>query len=174
MKAWKELELDGLRWVEVGSYRYELRTQDDEVIATMKRLRWWNSAVEVDAPGNRWRFERRGWWNRRITIQTAVTGDEPARFEYRGMSSGRLIFADGRAYDWKQSNFWGTKWAWVTPDGEPFLGFQSGGILRLNAEVSSAPAARDLPSLALLVFLGWYLLTLYQEDTAGSTVIVAT
>ncbi len=171
MKAWKDLELDGLRWVEAGGGRYELRSADDEVVATMKRLRWWSSAVEVDAPGNRWRFERRGWWRQRITIQTAVTGDKPASFDYRGLSGGRLTFTDGRVYDWKQSNFWGTKWAWVTPDGQPFLGFQSGGVLRMNAAISSAPAAHDLPSLALLVFLGWYLLTLYKEDSASAIAV---
>ncbi len=171
MKAWKDLELDGLRWVDVGGYRYELRGPDDDVIATMKRPSWWRSVIEVDAPGNRWRFERRGWWRQHITIQTAVTGDEPARFEYRGMSGGRLVFGDGRVYEWRQNNFWGTKWAWVTADGAPLLGFQSGGILRLNAEVSGAPAASDLPSLALLVFLGWYLLTLYHEDEGVSAAV---
>lgn len=170
MKDWKELELQGLHWVQAGAMgrRHELRTETDEVIATMERPKWYSNDAEVNVPGNRWRFQRRGIFRQEIIITAAATGDEPARFHYRGINrGGELIFRDGRRYLWKQSGFFGSKWAWVTPEGEPFLGFQSGGLLRLNGQLSIAPAAESMQSLALLIFLGWHLLTLYREDMSA-------
>lgn len=172
MKEWKDLELDDLHWKELGGNRYELRDADEQAIATMQRRRWWSTYVEVDAPGNRWSFERKGFWKRHIVIQSVGTGMEPARFDYSNWNGGKLTFADGRVFEWRQSDFWGSKWAWMTTDRQPFLGFASGGFIRMNAALSIAPEARDMPSLALMVFLGWYLLMLHREDTAA--VVAAT
>jgi hypothetical protein len=176
MKDWKELSLQELRWVQPGMGReyYELRDPDNEVIATLNRVNWWRSYYEVNAPGNRWSFERKGIFRQHVVIRSIVTGDEPAHFEFRGMSGGgRLTFHDGRVFHWRQSNFLGTKWVWTDDDGTPVLGFQDSGLLRYNGEMSIAPLAEDMPSLALLVFLGWYLRSLQRQDAAAAVVVTA-
>jgi hypothetical protein len=167
MKEWKELDLQGLHWEQQGAMgrHFALKTDEGNVIATLVRPNWLNNDAEVNMPGNRWRFERRGFFRQHINITAVATGAQPARFEYHTFG-GELIFRDGRRYHWKQSGFFGTKWAWVTPDGEPFLGFQSGGLLRLNGEVSASSRAEETESLMLLMFLGWHLLTLYHDDAA--------
>ena len=175
MKAWNDMELNGLNWAQSGalSRHYELRNDNGDVLGTLRRRRWWSSYTEVEAPGNRWSFERRGLFRRHIVIQSIGTGDEPARFDYRGVSEGTLTFPDGRTFDWRRSNFWGTKWAWIDPEADtPFLGFQSGGLLRLNGELRIDPGAEDMPLLAMLIFLGWYLVTLHYEDSSSSVVAV--
>lgn len=173
MKDWKDLELQELRWIQSDSWgwSYALCGEDGEPIASMRRPHWWNEYIEIDAPGNRWSFSRKGFFNRRIEIKSIGTGDEPATYSYSG---SRLEFKDGRVYFWRRSNFWATKWAWVDEDGQPLVGFETGGMMRLRGDLSIPPEATELPSLALLVFLGWYLTVLNRQDTSAAVVVAAT
>lgn len=172
MKAWKELSLQDLRWTQprMGHEYYELCSSDGDVVATMQRIQWWRSYYEVNAPGNRWSFERKGFFRQHVVIKAVATGEEPAHFRFKGFG-GRLTFNDGRVFNWRQSNLWGTKWVWTDENNTPVLGFQDSGFLRYNGEMSIAPLAEDMPSLALLVFLGWYLRSLQRQD--ASAVVVA-
>ncbi|GAB4519422.1 MAG: hypothetical protein OHK0046_28260 [Anaerolineae bacterium] len=172
MKAFDELIQQDLKWVSKGSFKknHELRTSDDEVVATMIQPSAWSNRVEVEAPGNRWSFERKGFWQQYILIQSVGTGSEPARFTYR--KGGALEFPDGRVFHWK-NNFWGNKWAWTTADDEPVIGFKTGGLLTLNGEVRVDEDSSDLKALPLLMFLGWYLINLYYQDAAATTTFVA-
>ena len=174
MKVFDELLEQNLRWVQTSALKqdYELRTDDDEVLATIHQASMWRSMVEVEAVGNRWTFERKGFWGQHIEIKSVGTQAQPAVFTYNGMSGGKLTFTDGRTFNWKQSNFWGSKWGWATPDDEPIVGFKTGGLFKINSEISLDPGVVDMPSLPLLLMLGWYLYTLYVQDS--SAVIVAT
>lgn len=168
MKGLNELELQGLHWKQKGWLWREsqLLTGDDEVVATLRRPRWWSRAVEVDGIGMRWQMERRGFWRQRIEITSLGTGESPARFDYRWtMTGGTLTFANGTSYVWKQGNLWGTKWVWTDAQGTPVMGFQTGGVFRLGSDVHLDP---NSPAQTLLVFLGWYLILLHTEDVAAS------
>jgi hypothetical protein len=165
MKDFAELELQSLKWVQTSAWKqnWELRNEAGETIAKMIRPKWWSQYAEVDAPGNRWSFERVGFWQNRIEVKSLGTQESPATFNIK-MSKGELVFTDGRTYTWKQTNFWGSKWAWIDEDGEPVVGFQTGGFLQVKGEMSIDPEGDETPLLGLLVFLGWYLITLYYED----------
>ncbi|MBZ0281679.1 MAG: hypothetical protein K8L97_13150 [Anaerolineae bacterium] len=173
MKDYKELDLQQLEWIQKGGFsqNYELRDEDGEVVAQLNRPHWYSRYAEVDAPGHRWGFEPKGFFRRKIIVKSLGTDEEIAVFNY-GLSNGTLNFADGRVYHWRQSNFWGTKWAWTTDDGEPIVGFESKGLLRYRGEMSLSPASDEISHITLLVFLGWYLVTLHYEDSAASTVVV--
>jgi hypothetical protein len=166
-----ELEDQGLKWVQTSGWKqnYELQDEHGAVIATMHRPSMWSSRVEVTAPGNHWAFERKGWFRQRVIIRSVGTGEEPAQHIYRS-TSGRLEYRDGRVFLWKQGNFWGTKWMWTTEDGEPLIGFQTKGFLKIGSEINlnSDLASDKVPSL--LIFLGWYLYTLYHEDSTAAVV----
>lgn len=171
-KALAELESGGLKWVTPSMWKaeHELRTASGDVIARIHRPKWWNNVLyEVDAPGNRWIFERKGLWNRRIEIRSIGTGGTPATFYYQGISGGRLEYADGRVFLWKKGNFWATRWVWTTENGEPVVGFQTGGSLRINADISIAPDQDNDKAPSLLLFLGWYLINLTMQDTAAAS-----
>lgn len=171
----EELENQELHWVQPSMWRqhYELRTADDVTVATItRRITWRQNIAEVDALGNRWIFERKGFWRYHIVIRSAATGDEPARFDYNwSYNGGWLTFVDGRRFRWKQSGWLGNKWVWVDEQGEPVLGFKTGGAFRLNGEIDLDPEATSIRALPLLLFLGWYLIILYRDDTTGSVVI---
>lgn len=172
MKAFNELENQDLRWVQKSAWKreYELQTGDGETVAHIVRPSWWNSKALVESVGNRWEFERKGFWQQYIEIRSVGTGEEPARYYYNGK---RLEFPDGREYHWR-SNVWGSKWTWVTPNGDPVVGFQTGGVFRTNAEIHLDPDIAGMKALPLLVFLGWYLILLAQEDSAAGAVVIAT
>lgn len=171
MKAFNDLNLQELHWVEhVGWWlsRQELRNADDEVIATMQKLKWWQGTYEVDAPGNRWLFEPKGIFRPKIEIYSAGTGDLVTIFEYKGMNGGgQLTLPDGRTFKWKQVSFWNDKWAWLEGDENdenPVIGFDAGGFFRARADLTFDENA-DFP--ALLVFLGWYLHTVLRQQRAA-------
>ena len=166
----EELENQELHWMQPSMWqgRYELRNADDEAVATIQRSGVMQQKVEVDALGNRWLFERGGFMKPHITIKSAGTGDEPARFDYNWTGGGWLTFADGRRFRWQSSNWLGNKWTWVNELDEPIMGFQTGGIFRLNGEIDIDPdVTMKTRVLPLLLFLGWYLILLHIDDSSG-------
>ena len=175
MKEFNDLNLQDLRWVESGSWssRQELHNADDEVIATMQKQSWWKNTYEVDAPGNRWLFVPQGFFNRRVEIISAGTGDLVTTFYYKDMGGGgELTLPDGRIFQWKSISFWGNKWAWLegeAGDTDPVIGFETGGWFRARADLTFDEDA-NFP--ALLVFLGWYLHTIKRQETAAATTVV--
>ena len=110
MKSLNELSASGLTWTQKNG-RSVLRDADDSAIGEMRRPRWFSSVVEVDAEGSRWAFERKGWWKNYIEIRSLGTGEEPARFNYKGQN-GDLTYPDGRVYHWRSLGWSGRKWLW--------------------------------------------------------------
>jgi hypothetical protein len=172
MKTTAELEARGLKWVSTSGLRKngELRADDGEVLATIRQPHIWSSLVEVEAVGNRWRFERKGFFRKRIEITSVGTGEAPAVYVYKG-NKGRLEYADGRVFLWRPGDFWGSKWVWTTEDGVPLIGFKTGGVLRLSSQMSLHPDFEDDKAPSLLIFLGWYLIMLYREDTTSNAAV---
>jgi hypothetical protein len=175
-KALTDLELQELQWVQANSWQrsFDLKDSAGEVVARLTRPGWFSQVGEVEAPGNRWRFEPYGFWKRRIRVRSVGTDEVIAEFtpDNWNMHNGTLRFSDGRCFHWRLSNLWGSKWAWTTEDGEPILGYRTGGLFALKGELNIQPERADAPSFGLLVFLGWYLVLLYRDDST-STVIAA-
>ncbi len=169
MKRLKELELQDARWVQSRWWKqdYELRSPQGDLLATMTRPHWWSSYTEIEAPGNRWSLERKGFFRRRIEIKSIGTQSSPAEFIYH-MLGGRLELPDGRVFFWKPGNFWGTRYVWTTEGGTPIIGYKLGGFLKVSGELSVEPDAADMPLFGLLMFLGWYLVILYRQDSAAA------
>jgi len=68
-KVLNDLELQELEWVAANGWQrsFDLKDGDGEVVARLTRPTWWNSIAEIEAPGNRWRFEPYGFWKRNLT-----------------------------------------------------------------------------------------------------------
>ena len=174
MKSFNDLESQNVRWQQqsVWNSNYDLLADDGSAVATMRRPSMWKTAVEIEAVGNRWRFERKGFWQNRIEATSIGTGELAATF-HAGMTRGKVELVDGRVFHWQQSNWWGTKWSWTDEHGEPIMGFQTGGAFRLNGELNLDPQVMEAKTMSLLVFLGWYLIVLAHEDSSiGATVVV--
>ncbi len=169
MKSLKELENTTLVWQSkgwLGSARHELVNGKGEVIARVKHLSFWTNDVEVDAPGNRWTFVRRGHFSgRHITIRSVGTGEQIALYQYRIAKPGILKFHDERTFTWQSANFWGSKWVWLDENEEPIVGFQERGTFKLSSDVDINPDASENRSIPLLIFLGWYLVLLNAQES---------
>lgn len=176
-KTFAELDYEGLRWETIGSGwkpEYALVTDNGERVAHLRKAGIFREQAFVDAVGNRWVFERKGFFKRYVEIRSVGTGDELARFNYRWDGSGELAMANGRRYRWQSSSFWGSKWVWVDESGEPIMGFKSGGFFRYSADISTDDEGDAAKAPPLLIFLGWYLILLHYDDSAAATVVVAT
>lgn len=175
-KTLAQLDEAGLTWVTPSMWKTgsELRTDDGEIIARVnKRQRhWWSSPIfEVDASGSRWSFERKGTWSSRVEIRSLATNEEIATFHYNGFrTGGRLQYRDGRTFLWKQSGFWGVKWVWLGSDKESLLGFETSGMFKLNAAITLDPDQVEGKAPSLLLFLGWFLINMYHQDSSGAFV----
>jgi hypothetical protein len=173
-KSLRELELQELTWVPANGWQrsFDLKDEDGTVVARLQRPSWWNSIGEIEAPGNRWRFEPYGFWKQRIRVRSV--GLDAVIAEYTpntwNTHEGTLRFSDGRCFYWQSSDLWGSKWAWVTADGEPILGYRTGGLFSFKGELNIEPDLVDEAGFGVLVFLGWYLVLLNRENGAAAVV----
>jgi hypothetical protein len=155
-----------LRWVhpQLRRREYELRA-GDEVLARLSYKGVLSSQVCAETAGGTWMFERKGL-RQAITILALETHTEMAAIK-RGMSGqATLLFSDGREYRWQCSSFWHDAWLWLNEEGTPLIHLKKG------ADVQLEPAALDLPELALLATLGWYLHKQQEEEAATVAAIV--
>lgn len=171
MKSLKALEDKTLTWHSRGwlkSARHELVNGAGEVVARVSHLSFWNNDVEVDAPGNRWKFARRGMFNdRHIQIHSVGTGEQIATYHYRIAKPGLLEFNDGRTLTWQRSGFWGSQYVWLDKDEKPVVGLSESGMFKLGGDVHLTDRVEDEKSLPLLIFLGWYLMWLQAQDNSA-------
>ncbi|MBL8147959.1 MAG: hypothetical protein JNL34_16390 [Anaerolineae bacterium] len=170
MKSLDELSATGLTWEMKGDISL-LKDSDGAILGEMRRPRWFSGRTEVDAQGSRWSFERKGWHKPHIEIRSLGTGDEPARFTYKGQN-GELTYPDGRVYRWRSAHWAGSKWLWLGPDEQPVLGIELTGSWKVRGEIRLDPDLPPQKAPSLLLFLGWFLVKTYQDDSTA--VVVAT
>lgn len=167
MKAFDELDSLDIHWeTNTWGTKHTLKDADGEIIAEM-RYNSWRVQATVEAVGNRWLFQSRGFFRRTIDVISVGMDEHYATYTYKGKT---LTLADGREFYWKQANIWGSKWAWMDSNGDPVIGFQTGGMLRFKSDVRIDPANADDKSLPLLSYLGWFLL--YRQRQQASTAAV--
>jgi hypothetical protein len=166
MKSINECIDQELRWVHPHLRRreYELRA-GDEVLSRISYKGALSSQVRAETAAGFWTFERKGL-RQAIIILALDEHTEPASVK-RGMNGqATLLFPDGREYRWQCSSFWHDTWLWLNDEGTPLL------YLKRGTHVQLEPAARDLPELALLATLAWYLHKQQEEEAASVAAIV--
>jgi hypothetical protein len=166
MKSINEYIGQELRWVHPHLQRreYELRA-GDEMLAHISYTGAFSTQVRAETAAGFWTFGRTGR-RQAITIQALDSETEPATVK-RGMNGqATLLFPDGREYRWQCGSFWHDAWLWLNDEGTPLLHLKRGTYVQLEA------AARDLPELALLATLAWYLHRQQEEEAASVAAIV--
>lgn len=113
-----------------------------------------------------WTFKRLGYLQPHVTIREVASGRTVARFDAQWNGPGVLHLVDGRTVRF-EANFWLAEWDWVAASGEHVVKFKrdfSAGRREGHAHLSKT--GDEVPNLAVLVLLGWYLLVLMAEDSA--------
>lgn len=154
---------------------FELRTGD----AVLGTLVWKRGSQALAEWGeSRYRFDRKGWINPRITVRRDASEPEAsqplATFSPRG---GILTILDGRTFLWKksQTTSTGRRWTgehvWIDGSGAELVRFLP--AKHSSVEVFLPPETSPQPDLPLLTLLGQYLIALASQD-AETAVLAST
>lgn len=170
-----------LYWVQPKTMaRFYLLHGGDHELASLDFQSAFGSLAIADTAEHTWSFKRMGFFNPRITVRLPDEETDLATFEPRWTGTeGTLSLAGGRTFQWRASNFWATKFAFLDSAGEPLLLFMEGSeqgrlsdLFKTQALLEITPAGWQVAELDLLVTLGWYLLILYHEDAAAGAAAV--
>ena len=142
---------------------YELRA-DGQVFATLRWLKAFGSLAQADTQVGHWTFKRVGFWRPRVTVREIGATSDILIFEPSLSGSGTIDLPQTRQLRWSTSPQRG--WAWHALTGKPLLHFSADDAAAQRGQVTLEPGALQLPDLALLIPLGWYLTILLIDDNA--------
>jgi hypothetical protein len=131
-----------------------------EVVGTLEPVGFFGMTMEVASGDGSWTIARRGWLSSTHIVTERARDVEAARREggaWRG--SSRIVFPDGRDYEWKKTRFWRMNYA-VLKNGVPVLSFTPKRAwfttrLMITVEPGARSAEHDLP---ILILFGCHLL----------------
>src|SRR5574340_1544347 len=151
MKSINEYKEQELRWVHPDKFKgeYELRG-GDKVFIHLHPNGAWGSQIVAETANGSLIIKRKGL-GQTVTILEQESQSDLATIK-RGMSGQSTLFTlDGREYRWRCTSFWRDIWTWFNNEDTPLLHLVRGSRIQLE------PVAHDLPDLALLATVGWYL-----------------
>lgn len=162
-----------LKWIQPSAFKmeYELRMNDELAGRLTFRSAFGTFATGESADGC-WTFKRVGFFQTRVSIRRCGEQEDLATFKNNTWSGGgTLEFADGRRF-LAGTNFWQTSLEFKTEAGEPFVRFDTGGMIHISATVEILPRAAGASETPLVVMLGWYLVVMMHSDMAASAAII--
>jgi len=165
MKTINEYKDQELQWFHPNKFNgvYELRG-GDEVFALFQLKGAFGSQIVAETANGNWKIKRKGL-GQTITILDLDLQSELATIK-RGISGqSTLVTFDGREYRWRCTSYWRDVWTWLNNEDTPLVHLIRGSRVQLE------PAAHDLPDLALLATLGWYLHKLQEEEATVAAIV---
>jgi hypothetical protein len=173
----REIAEQTARWTQPKALarEYELRA-GNEVVATLRWQKTLGSLALAESADGAWTFKRSGFLSPRITVRRPDSEADVGVFKPGWRGEGMLRLLEGRGYQWLNTSFWHSEWAFADEAGKPLVHFKTEfepaavfAIFKHAAEVTFEPSAFSVLDLSLLTLLGWYLMVLMSEDAAGAT-----
>lgn len=162
-----------LRWAQphFGRRWWELRALDSHgalvegeagVFAVLGWRRRFHRIADIETAGGNWRLSRPGLFSRDVRVEKTGEPGTVATVRWTGLGWNRTahIRIDGtRAYKFWPIHFWSSEYAIAREDSdEPLITFRRHfHPFHTENDVHIVPSAAQLPDLALLVSLGWYM-----------------
>jgi hypothetical protein len=166
MKTINEYKDQELQWIHPNKLKdeYELRGGDEAFARFHLNGASSSHQIVAETANGRCIIKRKGF-GQTITILDLDSQSELATIK-RGMSGqSTLLTTDGREYRWRCTSFWRDVWTWLNNEDTPLLRLIRGSRVQLE------PAAQDLPDLALLATLGWYLHKQQEEEATVAAIV---
>lgn len=112
-------------------------------------------------------IERGSFSSSKIQLRDAASGRELGTFETGWLEGGRLQLCSGRQWRWHMDARSMSRWSFRDGTGRPMMQLfvQSMGLTP-SGSIAIEPDAANLPELALLVALSWYLVVQTIDDSA--------
>jgi hypothetical protein len=127
----------------------------------------WRETAEAEIGGQRWTFNRSGFFKRQVLIAHAQEAEPFAVYYPHTWRTGGKLELGSAGYEFS-SNFWMTRFeVWGAGD-QPLVTFHKGGFFRMTVGVEIEPGASRLPELPLLVALGLYIILLHERDAGAA------
>ena len=157
---------------------FELR-DGERLLGTLHFPRFGGSLATASFTAGEWTFKRVGFFRPRVTVRPSGQEVDLAVYRPKGWGSeGELQFVGGHSYGWKPANFWATRYAFVDDAERAVVTFKPGAeegkwsdLFKYQALVEIDPSVYDREELPILVSLGWYLMILHHDDSAGAAVV---
>jgi hypothetical protein len=166
MKSINEFNDQELQWVHPNKFKgeYELRGGDEVFVRFHLNGASGSHQIVAETADGNWIIKRKVF-GQNITIVAFDSQTELATIK-RGMSGqSTLLTLDHREYRWHCTSFWRDVWTWFNNEDMPLLHLIRGSRVQLE------PAAHDLPDLALLTTISWYLHKLQEEEATVATIV---
>ena len=165
MKTMNEYKDQELQWLHPNKFKgeYELRG-GDEVFARFHLNGTFGSQIVAETANGNWIIQRKGF-SQSITILDLDSQSELAAIKRSMSGQSTLHTLDGRVYRWRCSSFWRDVWTWLNNEDTPLLHLIRGSRVQLE------PAAHDLPDIALLATIGWYLHKQQEEEATVAAIV---
>jgi hypothetical protein len=163
-----------LEWKQQSAFgRYYELKGGDTVYAAIEFVKRFGSLAEAHTAAGGWTFKRRGMMS--PVVSARLKGSESDVIVYKpnwSASKGEMILAGGEVLQFKSESFWGKDWVLSSADAQPLLRFSTKGMVKHEAGVTVELPGRARPDLALLLTFCWYLLLLYQQDSAATVAVI--
>ena len=159
-----------LQWVQPSAKKqiYELMAGDLAVCKVHLNSSFNSRATAVNDEGS-WDFDRKGFWQRHVTIRKTGSAEDLAVYNANTWKGGgTLTMPFGRTYLFK-FNFWNTQFFVTTENDQALISITKiRGFIHYSGNLEIHSLARHLPELPWLVPLSWYLIMMQQRDTAAA------
>ncbi len=170
MMNMSDLAARELQWVQPSAKKqfYELHT-NQQTVCTLHMEGSFNArATAVNSDGS-WDFDRKGFWQRHVTIRKTGSAEDLAVYNANSWrQGGTLTMPFGRSYLFK-FNFWNTQFFVTTENDQALISITKiRGFIHYSGNLEIHSLARHLPELPWLVPLSWYLIMMQQRDTAAA------
>jgi hypothetical protein len=165
MKTIHEYKSQELQWLHPNKFKgeYELRG-GDEVFARCHMKGTFASQIVAETANGNWIIKRKGI-GQTISIADLDSRTELATIQRSMSGQSTLLILEGREYRWRCTSFWRDVWTWLNNEDTPLLHLMRGSRVQLE------PAAHDLPDLALLATIGWYLHKQQEEEATVAAIV---
>ncbi len=156
-------------------------TDGTRTFATLNFEKQFGSLGRAETSDGVFTMKRVGFFNTHITLRREGSDTDLATYHPRWTgSTGELRFPDGRMYQFKSANFWGTQHQVTDAQGRVLLTLKSGvedshfsDIFKIQARLDLDTALRNNHDLAQLVVLVWYIMLLQHADSAAAGAAVS-
>jgi len=165
MKTINDYKDQELQWHHPDKFSgvYELHG-GDEVFARFRLKGPFGSQIVAEAANSNWIIKRKGI-GQTITILDLASQTELTTIKRSISGQPTLLALEGREYRWRCTSFWRDVWTWLSNEDTPLLHLIRGSRVQLEQ------AAHDLPDLALLATIGWYLHKQQGEEATIAAIV---
>lgn len=164
-----------MKWIKLKGLRkqYELRS-DGDLYATLSWEKTFGSLATCECIDGSYTLKRGGFLHPYVTARKLPFDTDFAKMEMNFGGSGIVQFIHGKSFTFQKLSFWKSNWGFTDITGKMIITItEKSPSYRHYGEVEMEKEARLIKNIALLLIIGWYVITLRREETSSVAMISA-